>query len=316
MRAVKVNGAQRHEGPSAQLFGGVGSSVRSVLRRDSAFWRRCMVAGVSHGPEMLVRYSPPLFGWAFGAALAEQRRAVRNALRLVHGPRPAVVELRDVAEVFANFASSMTDAMLLGSGRGYHATNRPVNDWYMQSTIARGKGVIVATAQTAGWDVAGGLLHASAEREVLVVMEREPDPVARRLHDSTRNRAGVRVVHVGEDPLSSLPLLKHLQHGGVVALKFDRIHEGMRTLPVTFFNQPWSVPIGPLYLSSLTGAPIIPCFTRRLGFLEYQPINCQPIYVPRRATQEQLAVAAQSLTTSLESFVRDYPTQWIRFHDL
>lgn len=316
MRAVKVNGAERREGRSARLFDGVGSEVRSALRRDSALWRRFMVAGVKRGPEALVRYSPPLFGWAFGAALTEQRNAVRRALRLIHGPRPAIVELRDVAEVFANFASSMTDAMLLGSGRGYHATNRPVNDWYMQSSIARGRGVIVATAQTAGWDVAGGLLHASGEREVLVVMEREPDPVARRLHDLTRNRAGVRVVHVGEDPLSSLPLLKHLQHGGVVALKFDRVHTGMRTLPVTFFNQPWSVPIGPLYLSSLTGAPIIPCFTRRLGFLEYQPISSQPIYVPRRAKEEELTVAAQRLATCLETFVREFPTQWIRFHDL
>jgi KDO2-lipid IV(A) lauroyltransferase len=299
----------------ARLLEGVGAKLRSALRQDSAFWRRAMVAGVSHGPEPWLRYSPPVFGWAFGAALRDERRAVRNSLRLVHGRRPAVVEMRDVAEVFANFASSMTDAMLVGTGRGYQAVTRPINESYMVGSVADGKGVIVATAQTAGWDVAGTLLHNDMRTEVLVVMEREPNAVARQLHDAMRNRDGVRVVHVGADPLSSLPLLRHLQNGGVVALKFDRVHPGMRTLPVTFFGRQWQIPAGPLKLAALSGAPIVPSFTRRLGFLDYQAINCKPIYVDRRASHAAQVAAAQRMASNLEDFVREHPTHWIRFHE-
>ncbi len=315
MRAVKVNGAKRREGRSARILGDVEGRLRAALRRDSALWRRFMFAGVSHGPEAWVRYSPALIGWAFGAALHDQRRAVRNTLRLIHGRRPSVEELREVAEVFGNFASSMTEAMLVGCGRGFYATSRPVNEWYMQSSIAAGRGVIVAAAQTAGWDVGGSLLYATGNRQVMVVMERESDAAARELHDATRNREGVRVVHVGSDPLSSLPLLKHLQHGGVIALKFDRNHDGMRTVPVTLFGRPWRVPAGPLHLAALTGAAIVPCFTRRLGFLEYQPINYPPAHVPRRATATDYAEVAQYLTGCLEDFATNHPTQWIRFHE-
>ncbi len=301
--------------PAVGMFKSVGDRVRDVLRRDSAFWRRCMVAGVSHGPEALLRYSPPLIGRAFGAALTDERRAVRSALRLVHGPRPPIVELRDTAEVFANFASSMTDAMIVGADRGFTARCRPVNEPFLMDIVRSDKGIVVATAQTAGWDVSGGLLNTDSDREVLVVMESEPDAVARQMHDATRNRPGVRVVHVGGNPLDSLPLLKHLQRRGVVALKIDRIQPGMRTVPATFFGKPWRIPAGPIHLASLTGAYIVPCFTRRLGFLDYAPINFPPFTVPRRATPEDYAEAAQKLANSLEKFVRQHPTQWIRFHE-
>lgn len=315
MTANGASSENRRSSTGARLLGGVTSQLRNALRRDSAFWRRAMVAGVHHGPEAWVRYSPPLFGWAFSAALTDQRRAVLKALRLVHGRRPAMAEMRDIAEVFANFASSMTDAMLVGSGRGYHAQTLPINDFVMRQGISAGKGVVVATAQTAGWDVAGSLLRDDTECEVIVVMEREPDAAARQMHDTARNRAGVRVVHVGQDPLSSLPLLKHLRSGGAVALKFDRVHPGMRTLPVTFFGRPWQIPAGPLHLASISGAPIIPCFTRRLGFLQYQPINCHPIRLARHASRDEYLEGAQRLAECLEDFVRNNPTQWIRFHE-
>ena len=301
--------------PSAAVAQDVVSRLRETLRYDSALWRKAVVASVTHGPEALLRYSPPLFGWAFGAALAPQRRAVLSSLRLIHGTRPALTEMRDVAAVFANFAMSMAEAMAVGTDRGYRVTRRPINDWYAQSRIALGKGVILATAQTAGWDVVGGLLHSTSHCDVMVVMEREPNATAREMHDTTRHKSGVRVVHVGEDALASLPLLRHLRGGGVLALKFDRLRPGMRTLPVTFFGRPWAVPAGPLRLASLSGAPIVPCFTRRLGFLEYQPISCEPIYVARRATEEQHREAAQKLAHALEGFVRASPTQWIRFHE-
>jgi len=272
--------------------------------------------GVHHGPEPWVRYSPPFFGLAFAAALHEQRDVVRRTIRQLVGPRPWHEEMRDVAEVFTNFASSMTDAMLAGSGRGYDIKGRIVGDEYFLSSLAEGRGVIVATAQTAGWDSSGALVAQRQDKEVLVVMEAEPNPDARRMHDAVRERTGVRVVHVGTDPFSSLPLLRHLrQDGGIVAMKFDRAAAGMRTRTVQFLGAPWQIPEGPLGLAALTGAPLIGVFTRRLGFLEYELINTPPIRLPRRPSTEQLDASAQLLADRLEDFARQYPTHWFRFSE-
>lgn len=294
---------------------GLTQRVLGALRTDSAFWRRALLAGVHHGPDPWLRYSPPLFGVAFGAALGAPREVVRGWIRKIKGPQPPFAELRDVAEVFANFASSMSEALLVASGRGYHATNRPVDDWYMFSSFARRRGIIVATAQTAGWDIGGHMLNHIQSQDVLVVMEREQNDVARALSDRHRLQGGIRLLHVDDGPLASLELLRHLkQRRGVVALKFDRVVPGMRTRTVRFLDGPWEIPEGPLLLSSLTGAPILPALTRRLGFMEYQTINYPPIFVSRRPSQDELQSAAQCLANALEHFVRAHPTHWFRFH--
>ncbi len=308
----------REPATGSWYFAGVGplELVRAALRTDSTFWRKALYAGVHYGPDAWVRWSPPLFGLAFGAALAGPRESVRRNLRKIVGPRPYADEMRDVAAVFANFASSMTDAMLVGAERGYTVTCRPVGDWHFLSSLARGKGVILATAHTAGWDVGGAMARASGQgHEVLVVMEPEPNSIARELHDAHRRDAGFRVVHVGADPLDALPLLRHVKKGGIVAMKLDRVSPGMRTREVTFLGEPFRVPEGPLQLAALTGAPIVPVFSRRLGFLEYQTINTPPIALPRRPSEEALQAAGQLLASRLEDFVRAYPTHWFRFHD-
>lgn len=290
--------------------------LREALRTDSTFWRKALYAGVHYGPEPWLRYSPPVFGVAFGAALGGARESVRRTLRKIRGPRPLAVELVEVAEVFANFASAMTDAMILGAGRGYEVRCRSLGDEHFLSSLGAGRGVVVVTAQTAGWDLSGAMarIHACG-REVMVVMEPEHNAVARELHDAHRVRQGVSVVHVGVDPLGSLPLLGQLRRGDVVAMKFDRAAPGMRTRRVRLLGEPFAVPEGPLRLAALTGAPLVPVFSRRLGFLEYEAVNTPPIRLPRRPSDAELDRAAQELADRLESFVRAHPTQWFRFQD-
>jgi phosphatidylinositol dimannoside acyltransferase len=293
------------------------SRLKLELRADSVLWRRALHAGIQAAPEPWLRYSPPLFGLAFGAALGPERRAVRAALRRVLGPRPLAHELYDVARVFANYAWSLTDALLVGADRGFVATSRPVADWHFLGSLARGRGVIMATAQTAGWDVSGVCIHdRKLGHDVWILMAPEPNAAAREVSDDHRRRAGVRIVHVGDDPLASLPILRHLRNGGVVALKFDRVHGGMRTREVTICGERWRIPEGPLSLAALTGAPIVTSFTRRLGFLEYEIVNYPPIELPRRPSEDELQSAAQRMASYFESFVRAHPTQWFRFHEL
>jgi lauroyl/myristoyl acyltransferase len=287
----------------------------NALRPDSHWWRRAILFGVDRGPDAFVRLSPPLFGFAFGLALPGQRQRVRENLRRIMGERPAHVELREVAEVFANYASCLTEALLLGSGRPYPLRSRPRGVEHYQSCAAHKKGVILATAHTGGWEIAGPVLRGVHPGEVLVAMRRERDDDARALQDRSRTRTGVRVVHIGEDPLDALPLLQHLRKGAAVAMQIDRVPTGMRSRPVTFFGEPWHAPEGILRLASLSGAPIMPVFTRRVGFMEYEATVSRGIFVPRRATDEELDDAAQRMIRALEQFVSSYPTQWFHFDE-
>lgn len=283
------------------------------LRTDSAFWRRAMLAGVRFGPHALVRYSPPLFGLAFGALLADKRELVRANLRRIHGPRPPLVELHDVAAVFANYASCLTEALLLGSDRDYpiSSSSRGIESYF--ASAAEGRGVVVATAHTGGWEVAGPVLRAVHAGEVVIVMASERDAGARALQDELRLRTGVKVVHVGDDPFGAIGLLRDLQRGAVVAMQMDRAPPSIRSRAVRLFGAPWSVPEGPLRLAAVSGAPLLPVFTRRLGFMEYEVVVGAPIRLPRRPRPAELDAAAQKLVTGFEGFLRENPTQWFHF---
>ncbi len=291
------------------------AALQRRLRVDGLFWRKLAWAGIEYGPEPWLRYSPPAFGVAFWAAIAPLRQNVRQSLRRLHGPRPAPIELAESAAVFANFASCLTEAILVGTDRGYRASVISANDGLdFKTSQAEGRGVILATAHTAGWDVAGPMLTDLQPAEVIVVMAPEEEARARAMQDEARHKAGVRVVHAGDDPLAALPLLRHLRKDkGIVAMKFDRSVPGMRTREVRFLGAPWRVPEGLFTLAAVSGAPVMPVFTRRLGFLRYEFITAPPFHISRRPDDAELDAAAQRLADLLEDFARDNPAQWFNW---
>jgi KDO2-lipid IV(A) lauroyltransferase len=288
--------------------------ISKHLRVESAFFRRALTLGVEYGPTPLLRYAPPLFGLAFGAGLAGARESVRDTLRRVRGKRSVWREAYEVGSVFVNFASSMTDAMV-AAGRPEFEVKVDADDAVdaLRSCAERGRGVILAAGSTAGWDIAGPALCHNSDAKMIVVMANESVPVAMRMHDEFRERGGPRILRLGSDPLAALPLIRHLRKGGLVATKFDRHVSSSRCREVTFLGQPWLVPEGALRLSALTGAPILPLLTRRLGFLEYDLVHAEPIIMPRRPSDADLDAAAQKLASFLDAFVRKHPTQWFRF---
>jgi len=289
-------------------------ALLSDLRRpDSLLWRRAIRAGVTYGPSAWVRYSPPVFGLAFAAALPAQRAAVRRNLRLALGPRSAAEEAIDVARVFANYGSCLTDAFVAASDRGDRLSVTCFHNDFVTEVLAEGRGLILATAHTGGWQVAGPLFRGRNGSDVLLVMRKERDQGAQALQDSVRDRAGVKVVYIGDDPLDALPLLAELRKGGVVAMQMDRLPQGMRGRKSELFGTPWSVPEGPLKLAALSGAPIVPVFTLRRGYMEYEVHVTPPIHVPRRPEERDLDRAARSVLEEMEKFVRANPTQWFHF---
>ncbi|WP_437729019.1 LpxL/LpxP family acyltransferase [Sorangium sp. So ce861] len=292
---------------------GLRGALLSRLRPDSAFWRRALTAGVTRGPEPWVRHSPPVFGVLFAAALPELRRRVEENLRRVRGPRSRVADALDSAAVFATYGSCITEALLLASGRGYKVERRSRGVEHYRACAAAGRGVLIVTAHTGGWDIAGQILGVVHPEGVMLAMQRERDAEARAIQDAARQRDGVQVVHIGDGPLDALPLLKHLQRGGVVAMQLDRVPPGMRSREVTFLGARWRAPEGPIALAAMSGAPILPVFTHRLGFLEYEAVVAPPIWLPRRPTEEERDRAAAEMMAAMERFVRAHPTQWFHF---
>jgi KDO2-lipid IV(A) lauroyltransferase len=285
----------------------------STFSLDGSFWRRLAHWGASRGPEWFVRLSPPVFGLAVCALVPEHRRRIAANLRRVRGPRGRLRDAVDVAATYATYASCLTEILGAGSKRGRLPEAVIWGEQHMQDALAGGRGAVFATAHTAGWETVGPLLSRDHGLRVMIAVEAEPNPTARAIQDEARRAHGLLVAHVGDDPLSALPLASHLRGGGVVALQIDRLPRGLRGRDVTLFDRPARIPEGPLRLAMLTGAPIVPIFAARTGYRRYLVSSSAPIRLSRSAGEPELAAAAQELADAMQAFVRAHPTQWFHF---
>jgi KDO2-lipid IV(A) lauroyltransferase len=284
-----------------------------VLRTDGPFWRALASFTAAHAPEPVIRYGPPGFAFAFALALPGVRARVRRNLRAVLGPRPFHQELVDVVRTFSHFASCFTEALALGAPRPREAECSVEGAQYLEQAMARGRGVILVTAHTGGWETAGPLLKKALGADMLIAMEREPDARARAIQDRRRQNSGVRIAHVGNEPLAVLPLFTHLRHGGVLGVQIDRAPSEMRSIPVRLFEAAWRVPSGPFWLARATGAPIVPVFAHRSGYFRYEIRISAPRELARDTSEEELQRAAQEVTLEMERFIRLHPTHWFHF---
>jgi KDO2-lipid IV(A) lauroyltransferase len=287
--------------------------VRDVLKTDGPFWRSLAEAGAMHAPLPLLRYAPPVWAAAFALSLPEVRKRVQNNLRRVRGTMAPLDEQIDVLKTFSHFASCLAEGMALARRELPSVRRVAVGREHLERAARAGGGIVFVTAHTGAWEASGPLLRATLGIDLLFAMQGEADERSRRIHDEARRRAGVAVVHVGGDPLDVLPLLSHLRKKGAVGLQIDRLPRGMRAIEVVLFGERGLVPRGPFHLARATGCPILPVFTRRRGFLDYEIRLYEPIFLAQSADDAALAAAAQAAAAAMEDFIREDPTHWFHF---
>lgn len=277
------------------------------LLRRAARW------GATRGPDWWLKYGPPIFGWAAALLVPSARRAVRRNLHRVRGPASVLRDARDVLATFGTYASCLAEVLSNDAPGG---PKRPraliIGERHVRAAVKQRRGMVIVTAHTAGWELAGPLLGKSFGLDVMLVTHAEPNARAGRLQDEARRRGGVLIAHVG-DPFASLPLLRHVRNGGVVALQLDRIVAGMRTRKVPVLGVEGEVPEGPLLLAQLSGAPLVPIFCARRGFRDYIVHVFEPRMIERRASEAKLDEVAAYVADCMTRFLRAHPTQWFQF---
>ncbi len=269
--------------------------------------------GARFGPRFVIEHSPKLFGTAFALALPQTRARVLGNLRRVHGAQSFLSEQRAVVQTFTSYAACLAESLGIERPDAQGARVSVIGKERLRDALAAGRGVILVTAHIGPWDCAARFLAKDLSADVIVVMLAEPDEAARRIHDAVRERGGVKVLHVGDDPLDALPLLRHVRNGGVAAIQLDRPAPAGRSIEVELFGNKQHVPEGPFRLAALSGAPIVPIFAHRLGYFRYEISVSPPIHVPRKASARELQAAAASAAETMQSFISRHPTEWFHF---
>jgi KDO2-lipid IV(A) lauroyltransferase len=174
----------------------------------------------------------------------------------------------------------------------------------------------VWTAHVGNWEFASRLLAMYGRVNVARVVEDNPAEITlRNLMASER----IKTVDLKRGVPATLELLEALRRNEIVAIQGDRVYQ-RRTFEVPFFCQPTSFPLGPFLLSQVSGAPVLPAFVVRRGWLRYQPLVGDPIPAvplpPNRGDDDAgLYDAMCQAVRFLETSLTTHYDQWMNYFD-
>jgi predicted LPLAT superfamily acyltransferase len=255
----------------------------------------------------------------FSLILKRERRAVTGNLRQVSGKRGPALHWK-VYKVFYSFCDLMVSYCFVPQATHAQLLDMLVNSDDGSATIdqclAAGNGLIVWTAHVGNWEFASRLLAMHGPVNVARVVEDKPaEIVLRNLMASKR----LKTVDLKGGVQSTLELLQALRRNEIVAIQGDRVYQ-RHTFDVPFFSRPTSFPLGPFLLSQVSGAPVLPVFVIRRGWLRYQVLMGDLIAAaPSRATRGADAAGVHEAMSRavkfLEATLRIYYDQWMNFFD-
>lgn len=260
-------------------------------------------------PEPVMRRLGTLAGRLAYRWGGRRREMARRHMRRVLGD---VADLEVVArEVFASYGRYWAEVLWLRPRRLPAVLEHIHVDGLEFALAARdaGTGMIFALPHVGNWEVAGAI----ARREDIALVAAAEALANRRVVSwfvSLREQLGIGVVLADGSAGVMRRLRRFLQQGGAVALLTDRDLSG-RGLPVSFFGEKTTLPVGAVGLALRSGAPILPVASYFAPGRGHHLVVGEPLPMPAEGPQEErLRQGMAVLAEALEEMVRVAPTQW------
>jgi KDO2-lipid IV(A) lauroyltransferase len=143
----------------------------------------------------------------------------------------------------------------------------------------------------------------------------EDKPAEKLLRDRMATER-LRIVDLRNGARATIELLQALRRNEIVAIQGDRVYNPRHGAEVPFFSKPAAFPLGPFLLSQVSGAPVLPGFVIRLGWLRYRVLMGDPI-LPAASGDGDAGQRAglRQAVRFLETTLPVHYDQWVNFFD-
>lgn len=182
-----------------------------------------------------------------------------------------------------------------------------------EEALKAGGGALVLGFHYSNWEVMGiasFLLH----REIVALAR--PLKGRAKLNgfmNSLRTSTGLTIIPNKD---TARDVMRLLREGRMVAFLGDQREKRSKGVWVELFGQKVPTSKGIVALAMKTGAPIIPVYSRRDGFLRYTVICDEPLDIQRRGAErdELIYRNAREVNMLLERVVAANPEEWFLVH--
>ena len=172
--------------------------------------------------------------------------------------------------------------------------------------VARGNGVIIASAHVGPISVCGQIIAANGY-DITLPIEKETGELARSINRA-RTRMGLRFVETD----SALGIHRVLRRGGILGVLADRAITGVGER-VPFFGRPALLPSVHVALALRTGAVLMPAFAHRDGNV-LRAVFEPELELPRTGDRDaDVREGVRRWAAVLEPHIRVAPEQWSVF---
>ena len=296
---------------------------RATPYQSSAeFWLNFLFFCACRAP-WFVRLSKPF--WMFLSQHFFQgplRGGIDRNARWLLGPKADAAARRALADrVLENFYLFVYDvgrAGLMNRAQILAQIGRTAGEEHFHRALARGRGVILATVHLGSFEV--GVAAASSQGPpVHVVFQEDVMDAFNRIRHRLHRTLGVVEAPVEDGWQAWMKLRDALARKELVLMQADRVMPGHRGVAVPFCGGHIELPLGPVKLAALSGAPIVPVFAPRqadgtvdliiepaidVGGDEVGPGSCA---VPP---------ALLALARTIQKQVLAHPDQWLMLHSV
>jgi|SRR5579872_2732531 len=245
-----------------------------------------------------------------------KRRTCIENMSIVLGGQPSDQAVRRVARrAFHQFGKGIVDFLGFTNidPEDPVVKDMPIEGWELvEEGLARGNGVIVATAHFGSTDM-GGIAVANRSDNFYAVADVFYPEYVNRLITQTREQRGYKLIPA----TSARGIIRALKENALVVVLFDKPMPLDGGVPVTFFGRHTALPAGVAVVAKHSNATVLP------GYIFRNPDNTFRGHVYPSVTEgltgqkdNDAQMVMQRLADSLERVIKEAPDQWYMFRPM
>lgn len=177
----------------------------------------------------------------------------------------------------------------------------------LEKAVSRGKGTLLITGHIGNWERVSSWLSLAGYPLTVIARDANQDDV-NQMVNAMRSGPGTNVVARGN---AARPALERLKANEIVGILPD---QNASEIFIPFFGHPAGTVLGPGVLNARTKASVLPVYGVYVGDGKWK-IVFDELIEPLDGYDVKGEGLMRAINAWLESVIREYPDQWLWFHD-